>query len=710
MTAQLLKEGLEHHQAGRREQAEQCYRQVIAESPQEFDALQLLGVLVYQSGRGEEAIELLRRAAEIQPDHAELQNNLGGVYQGLGKLDEAAACFQSAARLDPNNAKPHVDLANIHARQGKLDEAVGGYRESLRINPQDAETRRALGNLRLRQGDPQGAIEELRESLRLRPDSSETLLNLGNAQGRRGEWEEAAASYRRALEVNPSSAEACNNLGAIHERLQQLDDATAMYLRAIELKPDYAEAHNNLGNAYSAAGRLGDAVGSLLNALRIRPEYAAAHNNLGNVYKRLKQYDQAEASYREALRIDPSLAAARVNAALVYKSLDRMEEAAAEYHAALRLQPDEPLWEFRAATLFPTVLHDVEELERRRQELLGRVDQFTQRDLRIDPATLSQSGCEPPFCLQFHGCDDRPIKEAYGRLFQRYVPAGNPPVRPSGYRVGIVVTKGHDNVFLTSLRGVLSHIDLDKFEITVVCHALDARRIREQLARPEIQILETQGGMGRIVDVVRGAEFDLLYFWEVGTDSTNYFLPFFRAAPVQCASWGIQDTSGIPEMDYYLSSELVELPGAEDHYSETLVLARTLLTYQYRSPWEKTSNPRQEFGFTRGQRLYVCAQHLGKFHPDFDLLLGEILRRDPAGVVGVTKDQSGTIAAKLRNRMQETMPGTASRVVFLPRQDRPRYLNLLAAADVLLDPPYFGGVNTTYDGFSLNKAIVTCPS
>ena len=33
-----------------------------------------------------------------------------------------------------------------------------------------------------------------------------------------------------------------------------------------------------------------------------------------------------------------------------------------------------------------------------------------------------------------------------------------------------------------------------------------------------------------------------------------------------------------------------------------------------------------------------------------------------------------------------------------------------AAADVLLDPLHFGGVNTTYDGLSLHKPIVTLPS
>ena len=38
----------------------------------------------------------------------------------------------------------------------------------------------------------------------------------------------------------------------------------------------------------------------------------------------------------------------------------------------------------------------------------------------------------------------------------------------------------------------------------------------------------------------------LIYFWEVGTDTTNYFLPFCRLAPVQCTGWGWPETSAAP--------------------------------------------------------------------------------------------------------------------------------------------------------------------
>ena len=55
-------------------------------------------------------------------------------------------------------------------------------------------------------------------------------------------------------------------------------------------------------------------------------------------------------------------------------------------------------------------------------------------------------------------------------------------------------------------------------------------------------------------------------------------------------------------------------------------------------------------------------------------------------------------------------PDVFERIVFLPRLSQEDYLSLVAVSDVLLDPPHYGGVNSSYDGFSLNIPILTCES
>ena len=107
-------------------------------------------------------------------------------------------------------------------------------------------------------------------------------------------------------------------------------------------------------------------------------------------------------------------------------------------------------------------------------------------------------------------------------------------------------------------------------------------------------------------------------------------------------------TSGIANVDYYLSSGLVEPADAEEHYSETLVCADTLLAYQLPISPPTPLKSREAFGFDADQHLYICAQHLGKFHHDFDPLMADVLRRDPAGRVVITEDRYGFGAARLK--------------------------------------------------------------
>ena len=52
----------------------------------------------------------------------------------------------------------------------------------------------------------------------------------------------------------------------------------------------------------------------------------------------------------------------------------------------------------------------------------------------------------------------------------------------------------------------------------------------------------------------------VIIYPEVGMDRVSAQLAAQRLAPVQCNAWGHPDTSGLPTLDYYLSSDLMEPP------------------------------------------------------------------------------------------------------------------------------------------------------
>jgi protein O-GlcNAc transferase len=265
-------------------------------------------------------------------------------------------------------------------------------------------------------------------------------------------------------------------------------------------------------------------------------------------------------------------------------------------------------------------------------------------------------------------------------------------------------------VFLRYLLGVLERLNPEQFELVILCTAAGRERMRPEISNDAIRLLVIPRNFSDMLEPIRDAGFDVLYHWEVGSDVNNYFLPFFRLAPVQCTSLGVLETSGIRQIDYYLSPDIVEPAKAQDHYSETLLRAITLLSYHTRLQLPSASKSREQFGFEKNQHLYFCPHKIQKFHPDMDPLIAGILQQDPQGIVVIPEDISGYAARNLHARFEKTIAGVSHRIIFVPYLKLPDYLSLTAAADVLLDPIYYGGGLTAYDGFSLNKPTVTLPT
>jgi protein O-GlcNAc transferase len=167
-------------------------------------------------------------------------------------------------------------------------------------------------------------------------------------------------------------------------------------------------------------------------------------------------------------------------------------------------------------------------------------------------------------------------------------------------------------------------------------------------------------------------------------------------------------TTGIGTIDYFISSRLMEPPGAEEHYTEKLVALDSLTVYYHRPPTPEPA-PREGFGLNPGARLYVCPQSIYKFHPEFDGLLGEILRRDPQGRVVLIRWAYACADELLRRRFAAAMPDVADRIDFIDRLQQAEFLGLLGAADVILDPIHFGGGHTSLDALALGTPVVTLP-
>jgi predicted O-linked N-acetylglucosamine transferase (SPINDLY family) len=252
-------------------QAEQWCRSILRASADQFDALNLLGIMAAQTRRIPEAAALLERAVALRPHDGAALNNLAGVLRGLGRFDEALCCYDRALALDPSDADVHYNRALTLQDLRRLPEALESFERSLELNPKRAEVHVIRGN---------------------------TLQQLGRSA-------DALESYRRAIEIFPQYAEPWNNRGAALQQLQRFQEALDSYGRALAINPDLAPAHNNRGNALQALGRFAESLEAYEHALKIQPELAELHGNRANALCNLRRFEEAKVGYERALRVQP---------------------------------------------------------------------------------------------------------------------------------------------------------------------------------------------------------------------------------------------------------------------------------------------------------------------------------------------------------------------------------------------------------------------
>lgn len=364
----------------------------------------------------------------------------------------------------------------------------------------------------------------------------------------------------------------------------------------------------------------------------------------------------------------------------------------------------------REAGLCPKVFASEAQLDDYRRELEARLDTYRGQPLRLsDVDELVTDGFTPSFNLAHHGRDHRRLMEKFAALFQPLVPRFEPALGGGRPRVGFLVTWPNEAGFLRTMGGLVEKLDAERFETVVLCSSRALPACRNAIRRSDIEWVPLPGRWSPCVERILAARCDLLYHRKVGADPLGYFLPFARLAPVQCTSWGTHLTSGIRQIDYYVSSGLIEAETADQQYTETLFRLQSLTSFE-RRPTTVAPATRSDFGLPASGNLYLCPQRLAKFHPAQDELFRGVLDADPAGyLVLLCPPGREHVMAQLLERLRRTLGRCVERVLVLPGQNPENLRRLLSLGDVLLDLRHYGVSLMAYDAFAMDLPIVTLP-
>lgn len=577
------------------------------------------------------------------------------------------------------DAQDIVTRALTLHQAGRLSDAEPLYRAALGRAPHTAGLRHMLGILRHQSGDTPGGIRLVRQ----------------------------------ALVMAPADPAAAANLVTLLLDAGALSSAARQGHRAVALAPGATDATVNLAAAEVASGRPADAARRLTALVARTPAVPALLDRLATAEEAARLWDAAERTRRRAACAAPDQAEGY--RALASQLAIRGREAAARPMLARadRLVPSFAT-RFQMALMVdrvPSTEADIGAARERLERFLDAAEQAERLPHVADPHRMIGT---TNFGFSYQGLNDRSLFERVARLMLRIspelgwtAPHCQRPAAP-GRRIRVAVASAYfGRHTIGKLYGqILRRLPRDRFEVVAVARPQsDDSAFALQTGWADAVVLLT-GDLSHDRRRIAEIEADALFYLDIGMDPLTYYLAYARLAPVQFTTWGHPDTTGIPNVDHFLTAASAEPSDWRDHYSErALLLPETPICYP-RVPEIRHGSWSRPAGIPDRARLYACPQTLFKLHPCHDALYGELLRRDPSGHLVFIESAAPTETARVRARFDAACPDVAERIHVVPRMGGATYLSFLRDCDVLLDCPAFSGGNSTFEALAMGSPMV----
>jgi predicted O-linked N-acetylglucosamine transferase (SPINDLY family) len=556
----------------------------------------------------------------------------------------------------------------------------------------------------------------------LDPGNPFARVDLGMAYQAAGSAARAEACLREAVAIAPRYWSAHEHLARLCYGQGRLEDALEHFDAVAQLEPQSAQAQVNRGVVLGSLRRRRESLAAFERAVALDAACVEGWYNLAQTLELLQRFDDTEQAYRRVLALRADHPGACYRLARVLHEQGGMAEAAALFDRAIALDANNAEFHWvRCMARIPPAYDDVREIEGARtrfSEDLAALERWFDAAPRDGSRAV---GSMHPFYLAYPEIDNCALLSEYGDLCARVMDewrARACAVRTTQHalrdRVRVGIVSGHfydQSVWTAIVKGWCRLLDRERFELDVF-YTGEIQDEETAVARSLADSFHV--GLPTLDDWVKRIEErrpDVLLYPEIGMDRTTMRLAALRIAPVQWASWGHPETTGLPTIDAFLSAELLEPPEAERNYRERLVRLPNLgCRYAALDVPEAVVDVEGLRGRLDAP-LVLCAGTPYKYLPQHDRVLVEIARRLGRCTLAFFIDPHSGLSAKLQKRLERAFAvaglDAARYVRFLPRLARPDFFALMRVADLYLDTIGFSGFNTAMQAIQSGVPVVT---
>jgi tetratricopeptide (TPR) repeat protein len=212
-------------------------------------------------GRYDEAVEAYEEVIAETPEWWEAHANLGICHARNGQPARAEAAFRRGLDDCPGSPEIRDELAaHLLSERRDLPEALRLSEEAVALGRDEVRHLHTLGEARLAIGDEAGAAEAYSAMLDLDPENPEAHLELGLLYEARGEAREAEEHFVESLKSDPANPRALYSYASLYYAADDLETAEELLARAVASDARYSPALSALASIRARRGAYRDAL------------------------------------------------------------------------------------------------------------------------------------------------------------------------------------------------------------------------------------------------------------------------------------------------------------------------------------------------------------------------------------------------------------------------------------------------------------------
>ena len=625
------------------------------------------------------ALDLFLRSLNDSPNDFDALHMAGVIYAEHGDVERGLKFLEAAMKVG-ENIYIHNNYGNILLAAGKPDAAEQAFRRAIELDESYAEAWSNLGNLFLQRNDYELALSYYSRAIAIRPNFADALANRGVANHALGEHRAAIADFEAALNLHANSPFYYLAYAELKMDMGELNIARLLINRSLEMAPNNGLSLAALGRLEGVQGRYKNAIEILEKAIALLPGHVAAYRHCALAYSHLGYKRKAAELMEKACELnpyDPNL----------YWELCFIEIPTTVFSIVEAQEARSKLFQRLSA------LASRKDINKIKIDCVGNVGPFY----------LMYHGINDLDIYKEYG---RLCHDVMGRKFSPNIKSAPRDGRVRICLVSAAIFK--HSVWVSNIEGFYKKINLNKFDIYTI-DLSGKIGAEQSFAKSKSAYFKdmSRASLGEIVSEIEGINPDILYYPEIGLNATIIRLANLRLCENQVTTWGNPETLGFPNIDYFLSVKEFERVGAQRFYSEKLRLLPLAESYYASRSLEDRPEAVLDLGVDLSKKIILCLGSSFKIQYNFFKIFKEIWGLCD-GVQFIFSDNGNAVATLVKESISEiaSVTGNNNSVLFVPWLEDSVFYSLMRRSFLMLEGMNFSGYNMAIQALECGLPIV----